>query len=87
MFERNGEEGGETENSADCREESRVFISLMFYLVLSSPASILFLGVCLLGHGSRIYMHIYTHTHAGMESRERGSRPLSLLSSTGFRLL
>lgn len=64
------------EARANCREESRVFMSLMFSLVLSSPANILFLSVCLLGHGSHIHMHM-THTREWNREKEEAAPFLS----------
>lgn len=78
--ERNGEGGGETENSGGARKLSRGvsrfhFVDV-FSLVLSSPANILFLSVCLLGHRSHIHMHM-THTREWNREKEEAAPFLS----------
>lgn len=85
FFERkNGEGGNETENSgvACARIVARSLVfPLMFSLVLSSPASILFLSVCLLGHGP----HIYVHTRGNGIARKRKPSPFPLFVYRWFR--
>lgn len=75
--ERNGEGGGETENSGGVRgSQSRVFISLMFSLVLSSPCEHSFSQrLSFRARATYTYAHIHIHIRGNGIARKRKPPP------------